>query len=191
MSESCWLELTSGWTLSASVVVVGVGVTPCTGWLEGSGLTLGDGVLCDATGLAAPGIVAAGDVARWPNRLYDGEVMRVEHWDNAIDMGSFVARRLLAGEAWDPAAVFEPVPWFWSDQYDLKLQMAGRAAGADCTVVVGGTFEERRFVVLYGRAGRLIGAFGMNRPRQIVQSRGLIARRCSWDEALTVAADWT
>lgn len=190
-AEAGVLELTDGSTLSASVVVVGVGVTPCTGWLEGSGLTLGDGVLCDATGLAAPGIVAAGDVARWPNRLYDGEVMRVEHWDNAIDMGSFVARRLLAGEAWDPAAVFEPVPWFWSDQYDRKLQMAGRAAGADCTVVVGGTFEERRFVVLYGRAGRLIGAFGMNRPRQIVQSRGLIARRCSWDEALTVAADWT
>ncbi|MCC6433601.1 MAG: FAD-dependent oxidoreductase [Acidimicrobiales bacterium] len=190
-AEAGVLELTDGSTLSASVVVVGVGVTPCTGWLEGSGLTLGDGVLCDATGLAAPGIVAAGDVARWPNRLYDGEVMRVEHWDNAIDMGSFVARRLLAGEAWDPAAVFEPVPWFWSDQYDRKLQMAGRAAGADCTVVVGGTFEERRVVVLYGRAGRLIGAFGMNRPRQIVQSRGLIARRCSWDEALTVAADWT
>ncbi|MGD9749980.1 MAG: oxidoreductase C-terminal domain-containing protein, partial [Acidimicrobiia bacterium] len=72
-----------------------------------------------------------------------------------------------------------------------KLQMAGRAAGAEVTAVVGGTFDERRFVVLYGRAGRLIGAFGMNRPRQIVQSRGLVARRCGWDEALTLAEGWT
>ncbi|MGE0731914.1 MAG: NAD(P)/FAD-dependent oxidoreductase [Acidimicrobiia bacterium] len=185
------LELDDGSSVDAAVVVVGVGVSPCTDWLVGSGLTLDDGVVCDATGLAAPGVVAAGDVARWPNRLFDGELVRVEHWDNAIDMGSFVAKRLLAGDAWDPEQVFEPVPWFWSDQYDRKLQMAGRAAGAEVTAVVGGTFDERRFVVLYGRAGRLIGAFGMNRPRQIVQSRGLVARRCGWDEALTLAEGWT
>lgn len=185
------LQLDDGSTIDAAVVAVGVGVSPSTGWLEGSGLRLDDGVVCDGTGLAAPAVVAAGDVARWPNALFFDELMRVEHWDNAIDMGSFVAKRLLAGDQWDPAEVFAPVPWFWSDQYDRKLQMAGRSSGAEQVVIAGGTTEERRFVALYGRAGRLVGAFGMNRPRQIVQSRGLIARRAGWDEALALAADWT
>lgn len=185
------VRMADGTDVEATVVVVGIGVVPSIAWLEGSGLVLDDGVSCDETLLAAPGIVAAGDVASWPNRRF-GQVMRVEQWENAVEQGEHAGRRVLAemGLGESPGA-FRPIPWFWSDQYDRKLQMAGRAAGADCTVVVGGTFEERRFVVLYGRAGRLIGAFGMNRPRQIVQSRGLIARRCSWDEALTVAADWT
>jgi len=185
------VRLDDGTTVPAAVVVVGVGVQPSTGWLEGSGLTIADGVVCDATGLAAPGVVAAGDVARWPNALFFGDSMRVEHWDNAIDMGAFVARRLLAGDDWDPEQVFAPVPWFWSDQYDRKLQMAGRATAADAMAIVAGTLEERRFVALYGRQGRLVAAFGMNRPRYIVQSRGLIARGCPWDEALELAAGWT
>jgi 3-phenylpropionate/trans-cinnamate dioxygenase ferredoxin reductase component len=183
--------LSDGSEIRAGVVVVGIGVRPSTDWLATSGLRLDDGVVCDATGLAAPGVVAAGDVARWPNRLFFDELMRVEHWDNAIDMGGFVARRLLGGDQWDPAEVFAPVPWFWSDQYDRKLQMAGRATGHDQLVIAGGTTQERRFVALYGRAGRLVAAFGMNRPRQIVQCRTLIGNGCSWDEALAVAAGWT
>ena len=185
------VQLTDGSSIQAAVVVVGIGVRPATDWLITSGLTLDDGLCCDATGLAAPGVVAAGDVARWPNQLFFGDSMRVEHWDNAIDMGSFVARRLLAGDDWDPAEVFAPVPWFWSDQYDRKLQMAGRATGADLQVIAVGSPEERRFVALYRREQRLVAAFGMNRPRQIVQCRALIARRCGWDEALTLATDWT
>ena len=84
------VELDDGRAVDADVVVVGVGVTPVTGWLEGSGLTLEDGVVCDETCLAAPGVVAAGDVARWPNRTF-GQVMRVEHWDNALDQGAHAA----------------------------------------------------------------------------------------------------
>lgn len=185
------LRLTDGSEIRAGVVVVGIGVRPSTDWLTTSGLRLDDGVVCDATGLAGPGVVAAGDVARWPNRLFFDELMRVEHWDNAIDMGAFVARRLLAGDQWDPQQVFAPVPWFWSDQYDRKLQMAGRATGHDQLVIAGGTTDERRFVALYGRAGRLVAAFGMNRPRQIVQCRTLIGNGCSWDEALALADGWT
>ncbi|MFN0027996.1 MAG: NAD(P)/FAD-dependent oxidoreductase [Acidimicrobiales bacterium] len=185
------VQLSDGSEIRAGVVVVGVGVRPSTDWLVSSGLGLDDGVVCDATGLAAPNVVAAGDVARWPNRLFFDESMRVEHWDNAIDMGSFVARRLLGGDQWDPEQVFAPVPWFWSDQYDRKLQMAGRATHHDRFVIAGGTTEERRFVALYGRAGRLVAAFGMNRPRQIVQCRTLIGNGCSWDEALALAAGWT
>ncbi len=185
------VRLDDGTTVDAAVVVVGVGVAPSTRWLEGSGLLLEDGVVCDATGLAAAGVVAAGDIARWPNELFFGDSMRVEHWDNAIDMGAFVARRLLAGTDWDPRAVFAPVPWFWSDQYDRKMQMAGRSTGFDRMEVAGGTLEERRFVALYRRQGRLIAAFGMNRPRHVVQCRSLIARRCPWEEARELAAAWT
>jgi 3-phenylpropionate/trans-cinnamate dioxygenase ferredoxin reductase subunit len=90
------VHLVDGTVIEADVVVVGVGVQPCTEWLEGSGLTLDNGVVCDATCLAAPGVVAAGDVARWPNPAFDRALMRVEHWENAIEMGGYAARRLLA-----------------------------------------------------------------------------------------------
>jgi 3-phenylpropionate/trans-cinnamate dioxygenase ferredoxin reductase subunit len=179
--------------IDADLVVVGIGVTPNTGWLEGSGLALDDGLVCDATTRAAPGVVAAGDVARWPSHRF-GELMRVEHWDNAIAMGEHAAGRLLADLAGDPAddpastAPYDPVPWFWSDQYDRKIQLAGRSAGADEVRVVDGSTEERRFVALYRRGDRLVGVLAMNRPRPLVAYRGLIERGASWDEALGQAA---
>jgi NADPH-dependent 2,4-dienoyl-CoA reductase/sulfur reductase-like enzyme len=160
----------------ADVVVVGIGVRPATDWLEGSGLELADGVVCDAACRAAPAIVAAGDVARWPNERF-GETMRVEHWDNAIAQGEHAARTLLAGDAAEPYA---PVPWFWSDQYDRKIQFAGRAAPDDEVAIVDGSLEERRFVALYGRAGRVVGVLGMNRPRQVMQHRQAIAEGAVW-----------
>jgi NADPH-dependent 2,4-dienoyl-CoA reductase/sulfur reductase-like enzyme len=166
-------------------VVVGVGVSPNTGWLEGSGLRLDDGVVCDETCLAAPGVVAAGDVARWTNPLF-GEVMRVEHWDNAQDQGEAAARRLLAGDG--PGVPFAPVPWFWSDQYDRKLQLAGRPNAADEVRVVDGDVEDRQFVALYRRGERVAAVLGMNRPRLVMQYRQLIASRASWDVALQAAA---
>ncbi|MDH4169657.1 MAG: NAD(P)/FAD-dependent oxidoreductase, partial [Acidimicrobiia bacterium] len=92
------VELSDGQVVEADVVVVGIGVIPNTAWLEGSGLTLDDGVVCDETCLAAPGVTAAGDVARWPNRRF-GELMRVEHWDNAVEQGAVAARRLLDDDA--------------------------------------------------------------------------------------------
>lgn len=175
--------LSDGTCLDADVVVVGVGVIPNTEWLEGSGLEIDDGVVCDETCLAAPGVVAAGDVARWPNRLF-GQSMRVEHWDNAIDQGMAAARRLLAGEGAEP---FAPVPWFWSDQYDRKIQLAGRSGSDDEVVIVTGSLEERRFAAIYGRAGRIVAVLGFNRPRHVMQYRRLIARGAAWDEALELA----
>ena len=175
--------LSDGTRLDADVVVVGVGVIPNTEWLEGSGLQIDNGVVCDETCLAAPGVVAAGDVARWPNRLFE-QSMRVEHWDNAIEQGMAAAKRLLAGETAEP---FAPVPWFWSDQYDRKIQLAGRSGPDDEVVVVTGSLEERRFAAIYGRAGRIMAVLGFNRPRQVMQYRRLIARGASWDEALEFA----
>ena len=180
------VELEDGTVIPADVVVVGIGVVPNTEWLEGSGLTIGDGVVCDETCLAAPGIVAAGDVARWPNPRF-GVDMRVEHWDNALDQGTAAARRLLAGD--EGGVPYAPVPWFWSDQYDRKIQLAGRPAPDDEVRVVIGSVEERRFVALYGRAGRLVGVLGMNRPRHVMQFRMKIEDGITWDDAMAQAAD--
>jgi NADPH-dependent 2,4-dienoyl-CoA reductase/sulfur reductase-like enzyme len=177
------VHLADGTTVEASVVVVGIGVVPATDWLEGSGLTIDDGVLCDETLLAAPGIVAAGDLARWPHRGFD-EVLRIEHWDHAIDSGRAAARRLLVDDA--SAAPYTPVPWFWSDQYDTKLQLAGRASPHDEARVLTGSFEEGRVAVAYRRGERLIGVLGLNRPRHVVQARLLIERGGSWDEGLAL-----
>jgi 3-phenylpropionate/trans-cinnamate dioxygenase ferredoxin reductase component len=177
--------LGDGTTVDADVVVVGVGVTPATGWLERSGLTIDDGVVCDDTLSAAPGVVAAGDVARWPSHRF-GEMLRVEHWENAIQQGEAAARRLLATGTPER---FDPVPWFWSDQYDRKIQLAGRSGGDHDVEVVVGSLEERRFVALYGRDGRVRGVLGMNRPRHVMQLRALVADGVGWDEGLEKAKE--
>ncbi len=179
------VRLSDGEVIDADVVVVGVGVVPNTGWLEGSGLTIDNGVVCDATTLAAPGVTAAGDVARWYNPRFD-ETARVEHWDHAIEMAAHAARRLLVDDA--AAAPFEPVPFFWSDQYDRKIQLAGRARHDDTIQIVTGSLADRRFVAIYGRGDSIVAVLGMNRPRQVMQYRQLIAQRASWDDALSFAA---
>ena len=176
--------LSGGDRVEADLVVVGIGVLPNTEWLDGSGLTVDNGVVCDQYCMAAPGIAAAGDVARWPNELF-GETMRVEHWDNAVDQGIHAAKRLLHGAAFDEP--FAPVPWFWSDQYDRKIQLAGRSGPDDEVEIVTGSIAERRFAAIFGRAGRIVGVLGFNRPRHVMQYRKLIAAQTSWDDALAHA----
>ena len=113
--------------------------------------------------------------------------MRVEHWEHAIDMGGHAAHRLLAGDG--PGEAYAPVPWFWSDQYDRKIQLAGRAAADDIVEVVSGRVEERRFVAFYGRAGRIVGVLGMSQPAKVMRWRSLVAEGASWDDALATAAE--
>jgi NADPH-dependent 2,4-dienoyl-CoA reductase/sulfur reductase-like enzyme len=177
------VRLDNGSSIDADIVVVGVGVVPATDWLEGSDLTIDNGVVCDETLLAAPGIVAAGDVARWPNPLFDGDLMRLEHWTNAGEQGVAAARRLLVpdGEAGVP---FAPVPFVWSDQYDRKIQTVGHFRGDDEMEVVHGTLEEKRFTAIFGRAGRLVGALGFSMPAQVMQYRKLIQDRATFADAL-------
>jgi NADPH-dependent 2,4-dienoyl-CoA reductase/sulfur reductase-like enzyme len=146
-------------------------------------------VVCDAT-LAAgpPGVYAAGDLARWPHPLFDGEELRIEHWTNANEQGAAVARNLLATAAGEPGAAYDGVPFFWSDQYGHRIQFLGRAAGADEVRVVRGSVAERRFVALYRRGGRLWGALGLDEPRQLMAYRKLLVGRAGWDDALAHAA---
>lgn len=176
------VTLTDGTAIDCEVLVVGIGVSVNVDWLDGSGLVLDDGVMCDDTLLAAPGVVACGDIARYPSTRF-GQTLRIEHWETAIAGGAAAGRRILAELRGEPGEVFDPVPWFWSDQYDRKLQLAGRPAPGDsCEIVIGST-EEFRFVALFGRGDDLVGVFGMNRPRHVVQLRGLLESGASLAEA--------
>ena len=171
------VRLASGAVVPADVVVIGVGVAPTVGWLEASGLDLDNGVRCDrwcralAGGRPLPDVVAAGDVARWEHPGWD-EVVRVEHWTNAVEQGEAAGMALVRGQE---AAPFSPVPYFWSDQYKVKIQFVGRTAPGDSVTVVEGSVAERRFVAAYGRGGCLVGALSFNRPARIMAYRRMIA----------------
>lgn len=179
------VELEDGTLIEADVVVIGIGVTPNTSWLEGSGLTLDNGVVCDETCLAAPGIVAAGDLASWHNPRYD-QRMRVEQWENAIEQGEHAARRLLAELGQGEPQPFAPVPWFWSDQYDLKMQMAGLPNATDELVIPVGSVEERRFVAMFKRGDQCSAVLGVNRPRHVMMVRMKMQESLDWDSAMSV-----
>ena len=119
-------------------------------------------------------------MAEWHNPLFD-ERMRVEHWTNATEQADAATASLLAGDGEAPA--FAPVPFFWSDQYDCKIQFAGRAHPDDETVVVDGSVADRRFVMLYGRGDRLRGVLGWNRPRLVMKYRAMIRESVPFSKA--------
>jgi NADPH-dependent 2,4-dienoyl-CoA reductase/sulfur reductase-like enzyme len=179
------LKLDDGTRVECDLVVVGIGVTPNVSWLADSGVELDDGVRCDETlASSVPGIVAAGDVANWYNPLFE-ERMRVEHWTNAVEQARHAVSSLLAAPG--EAKPFESAPMFWSDQFDIKIQGAGRPRPTDDLVFAGGSPDSEKFVALYGRAGRLVGAVAFNQPPKLVQLRMLIRKRGGFDEALKLA----
>ena len=181
------VHLVDDQVLEADVVVVGIGVAPSTQWLEASDLELDNGVVCDDSLYAADGIVAAGDMARWLWRHDEfEEFVRIEHWEVAANAGLAAARSLLAGRK--DAPPFTPVPYFWSDQYGIRFQVLGNPGGDDDVEIVEGSFEEGKFVALYGRAGRLRAVFAIGKPRQLMGYRPLLQAGCSWDDALAHAA---
>ena len=180
------VETEDGERLEADVVVVGIGVAPAVDWLEDSGLTLENGVVCDDRLFAADGVVAAGDMARWMWR-HDGteEQIRIEHWQVAAEAGVAAAHAVLAGRR--HAAPFAPVPYFWSDQFGIRFQVLGNPGGDDEVEIVSGSFEEGKFVALFGRAGRLRAVMAIGRPRQLMGYRPLLEAGSSWDAALAHA----
>ncbi len=179
------VRLSDGSTVEADLVVVGIGVRPATDWLVGSGLALDDGVVCDATcATSLPDVVAAGDVARF-HHAGAGAALRIEHWSHAVEMASHAARRLLGGASFSEA--FTPVPYFWSDQYDVKIQFAGRLAPGDELALIEHAPQARKLVALFGRAGRLTAVLTWNRAPVLVRYRRAIADGLAWDDALAQA----
>ncbi|QFR02045.1 oxidoreductase [Streptomyces phaeolivaceus] len=165
--------LEDGRSIPADLVVVGVGARPCVEWLEGSGITLDDGVKCGADGRTSlSGVVAVGDCANW----YDpraGRHRRVEHWTGAQERPAAAVATLLAGGAVEPG-VPRP-PYFWSDQYGVKIQFAGHAAGADSVTVEEGAPDDRNVLAVYRRAGQPVAVLGMNQPRLFTRWRKQLA----------------
>lgn len=176
--------LADGSALEADLVVVGIGVVPATGWLEGSGLELRDGVVCDAACQAAPGVWAVGDVARWPNQLF-GEEMRLEHWDNAGFQAMHVAGAIATGES----APYAPVPYVWSDQYTSMVQIIGRPHAEDEVHVVSGDLGGGPFLALTASGGLLTGVVGLDERRRTMRFTALLQRRAPLDEALALAQE--
>ena len=164
-------HLAGGAEIATDLVVIALGATRDTGWLAAAGLVADPGGLtCDAacraltkTGEPDPAIYAAGDVARWPNPLTGGRLVTVEHWGNAVDQARHAAANMLA-----PATDQRPyahLPSFWSSQFGLNIKLAGLTAGADALAVVHGTRASRRFLAVYGRAGRTIAALSFDQAR--------------------------
>jgi 3-phenylpropionate/trans-cinnamate dioxygenase ferredoxin reductase component len=162
--------LGSGESVAADVVVVGIGARPDTGWLEGSGLPLDDGVAVDEH-LAAgwPDVVAVGDCAAWTSLRY-GRRLRVQHWDDALRAPAVAVATLLGRDE-----VHDPVPYFWSDQFGHVLQHVGIADGADALVLRGEPGAADGWTVCWLQAGRLVALLAVDRPRDLVQGRRLVA----------------
>jgi NADPH-dependent 2,4-dienoyl-CoA reductase/sulfur reductase-like enzyme len=184
-SRIAGVALSDGSRIDADVVVVGIGVTPNTEWLEDSGLTLDNGIVCNGSGEAAPGVYAAGDVARIANRWH-GDSPRIEHWTNAVEQAVCVAENALAGP--EACTNFSSVPYFWSDQYDRKIQFIGRARPHDEVVIVDGSLEDRRLTALYRRGDRVVACLAVNQPRALIKYRKLLAAGASWEAVLSGTA---
>lgn len=179
--------LADGTTIEADLVVVGIGVIPSVDWLEGSGLAIDGeigGIVCDEnlwTGV--PGVYAAGDVASWFNPTL-GQRQRMENWTAAAEQGAAAARNALDPEKAKP---YGTVPYFWSDWYNVRIQFVGSPEADEVRLVDGDTASGGRWVALYRRGDRLIGALTVNGQTEIMKYRVQIMKGGSWDDALAFA----
>jgi 3-phenylpropionate/trans-cinnamate dioxygenase ferredoxin reductase component len=171
--------LTDGTVVDAGLVVLGIGSRPATGWLAGSGVELAadGGVLCDEAGrTSAPGVWALGDVAAWRDAA--GHQVRVEHWSNVADQ----ARVLVPAMLGLPRPEVVVVPYFWSDQYDVKIQCLGEPEPGDTVHLV--SDDGRKFLAYYERGGVLVGVVGGGMPGKVMKARARIAARAPIGEVL-------
>ena len=181
------VTLSGGDVIPADLVVVGIGVAPATDWLDDSGLTVRDGVVCDEyLSAGVPGVYAAGDVLRWPNALFDDVEtdMRVEHWTNAAEQGAHAAKNLLAELEGRPREPYVAVPFFWSDQFDARILFLGRSAPGAVVDIVGGDTATGKWCAAYSMGGRLTGVLGVSMPKWVMPARALVASRVPREDAL-------
>ena len=160
--------LGDGTEIDADLVVVGIGSRPATDWLVGSGVQLDNGVVCDDVGRTSePHVWALGDIASWRDAA--GHQVRVEHWSNIADQARVLVPAMLGQEA--PSLV--AVPYFWSDQYDVKIQCLGEPEAGDVVHVV--EDDGRKFLAYYERDGVLAGVVGGGMPGKVMKARAKIA----------------
>ena len=182
------LELSDGTRIEAQVVVIALGAIPNTEWLEGSGLTLQPGVLCDGTleAVGAEDVFAAGDIAAWPHPLAPDAPTRIEHWTNAAEQGPLAGRNAVS----DPAErkAHTSVPMFWSDQYDVKIQAVGLPALAERVHMAEVAPEGDRFVAVGERDGKVIAAYAFNGARRLPVYRRHVAETAPIADVLAAAA---
>ena len=152
--------LATGEVLLADVVVVAFGATPVTDWLDGSGLKVDNGLVCDSRCQAASGIYAVGDVARWHHERL-GTLLRLENRTNATEQAVAVAANILGDDQ-----PYAPVPYFWTDQFDAKIQVHGMLPADAEVTIVDGDAADHRFVALYRRDSKVVGVLGWNMPKQ-------------------------
>lgn len=170
------LLLSDGSSLAADLTLAAIGCVPAVGWLADSGLPIEDGVVCDDRCRAAPHVWAVGDVARWHHRRL-GRSVRVEHRMNANDQGAAVAANILGAD--EP---FIPIPFFWTDHYETKVQMWGvLPVGVEPEIAEGDLDDSFVLTVAAPRDGRVVGAIGWNAARSMPGYRAAIA--ATWDAA--------
>ncbi|MEB3031958.1 FAD/NAD(P)-binding oxidoreductase [Mycolicibacter sp. MYC340] len=170
--------LADGAELEADLVVLGVGSTPATGWLDGCGIDVNNGVVCDAIGrTSAPNVWAVGDVAFWRGR--DGHQVRMEHWSNVVTQVRVMVPNMLGRESLHDVAV---PAYFWSDQYDVKIQCLGEPEATDTVHMV--EDDGHKFLAYYERAGVLAGVVGAGRPGKVMAMRAKIAAGAPISEVL-------
>ncbi|MBV8219641.1 MAG: FAD-dependent oxidoreductase [Solirubrobacterales bacterium] len=184
------VELASGERIAADVVVIGLGAVPNTEWLAGSGLRADPGLACDTTLTTAEDqdIIGAGDIVSWPHPLAEGETVRIEHWTVAAEQGQLAGRNALA-----PAEERRPYatpPYFWSDQYDKKIQSIGFPGRADGLELVECTPDQSRVVYAGERNGRVVGVIAINAARRLGTYRMALQDPPAFEELRAkVAAD--
>ncbi|MDX3107940.1 NAD(P)/FAD-dependent oxidoreductase [Nonomuraea angiospora] len=175
------VALADGRVIPADLVVCGIGVKPNVEWLAGTGLDIDGGLRCDSAGRAdsAGTIYGVGDVARWWHPLL-GTANRIEHWAHAVEQAETVAKTIATGEP----AELTTVPYVWSDQYGVKIQIVGRPDPAHDATVVEGSLEQARFLALYTAEGRVSAAVAFGRPRLAARARPLVGKAVPLAEAI-------
>jgi NADPH-dependent 2,4-dienoyl-CoA reductase/sulfur reductase-like enzyme len=176
------VRLADGRVFPADLLIVGIGAVPATEWLEGSGLTIENGIVCDQTLFTGvEGIWAAGDAARWLDPAV-GALTRIEHWTNAIDQGTRAMENAI-----DPGSAlpYSATPYFWSDWYESKIQFAGVARGEP--TIVAGSWDAGSFTALYSDGDRFTGVLTLDRRADVMKFRALLERGATTVQALELA----
>lgn len=181
------ITLGTGEVVPADVVIVGIGVAPATKWCDNSGLTIRDGIVCDEFLNAGPkNVFVAGDVLRWPNALFtDVEPdMRIEHWTNAAEQGAIAGKNVLAVLNGGEPEPYAAVPFFWSDQFDARIQCLGRPSANAAVDIVDGDIASGKFCAIYSVNDRLTAVLGVSKPKLVMPSRALLSTHTSRADAL-------